>query len=137
MNGLKLGKTQEKKTLVFEFVCFSIIAQFLYIFWCIFCFLVCERNTSSCSKSLSVIFKLSMFYFNHFLREAFIIKNQKKVGTIGFYLVFPNLEIGKRFLWGRKKAQDNESFLKVTPLIWAIEGQNNESYRRGLTIKKK
>ena len=30
--------------------------------------------------------------------------------------------------WG-SKAQDNKSFLKVTPLIWAIEGQNNESYR--------
>ena len=27
-----------------------------------------------------------------------------------------------------QKAQNNESFLKVTPLILAIEGQNNESY---------
>ena len=30
---------------------------------------------------------------------------------------------------GVNKAQDNESYLKVTPLIMAIEGQNNESYR--------
>ena len=26
-----------------------------------------------------------------------------------------------------QKCQNNESFLKVTPLIWASEGQNNES----------
>ena len=38
---------------------------------------------------------------------------------------------------GVKKTQDNESFSKVTPLIWAIEGQNNESYRGGLDLKKK
>ena len=25
------------------------------------------------------------------------------------------------------ESQNNESFIKVTPLIWAIEGQNNES----------
>ena len=33
------------------------------------------------------------------------------------------------FVRGGQKAQDTESFLKVTPLIWAIEGQNNELYR--------
>ena len=38
--------------------------------------------------------------------------------------------------WGQK-AQDNESFFKVTLLILAIEGQNNESYRGGWTFKKK
>ena len=37
---------------------------------------------------------------------------------------------------GGQKAQDNEPFLKFTPLIWAIEGQNNESYRVGWTFKK-
>ena len=26
-----------------------------------------------------------------------------------------------------KPSQDNESFLNVTPLVWAIEGQNKES----------
>ena len=33
------------------------------------------------------------------------------------------------FVRGGQKEQDNESFFKVTPLIWAIEDQNNESYR--------
>ena len=32
---------------------------------------------------------------------------------------------------GGKKPQDNGSFYKVTPLIWAIEDQNNESSRGG------
>ena len=36
-----------------------------------------------------------------------------------------------------QKAQDKESFFKVTPLIWAIEGQNNESYRGGWTFKNR
>ena len=40
-------------------------------------------------------------------------------------------------LRGGQKAQDNESFFKVTPLIWAIEDQNNESYRGGLDLQKK
>ena len=41
------------------------------------------------------------------------------------------------FVRGGQKAQDNESFFKVTPLIWAIEGQNNKSIKGGLTFKKK
>ena len=36
-------------------------------------------------------------------------------GGLGFYLGFCN-----------------DSFFKVTPLIWAIEDQNNESYRGGV-----
>ena len=39
-------------------------------------------------------------------------------------------------LRGGQKAKDNESFFKVTPLIWAIEDQNNESYRVGLSKKE-
>ena len=31
------------------------------------------------------------------------------------------------FVRGVQKAQDNDSFLKVTPLMWDIEDQNNES----------
>ena len=38
---------------------------------------------------------------------------------------------------GCQKAQDNKSFFNVTPLIWAIEDQNNESYRGGWTFKKR
>ena len=42
-------------------------------------------------------------------------------GGLGFYLGFPNLEVGKWFLLGGgQKAQDTESFFKVTPLIWAM-----------------
>ena len=26
------------------------------------------------------------------------------------------------------ESQNNESFIKVNPLIWAIQGQNNESF---------
>ena len=33
------------------------------------------------------------------------------------------------FVRGGQKAQDNEAFFKVTPLIEAIEDQNNKSYR--------
>ena len=33
------------------------------------------------------------------------------------------------FVRGGQKEQDNEAFFKVTPLIEAIEDQNNESYR--------
>ena len=36
-----------------------------------------------------------------------------------------------------QEAQDKESFFKVTPLIRAIEGQNNESYSGGWTFKKR
>ena len=50
-------------------------------------------------------------------------------GGLGFYLVFPTQRVGNGFCQGGcQKAQDNESFFKVTPLIWAIEDQNNESY---------
>ena len=38
---------------------------------------------------------------------------------------------------GGQKAQDNNSFLKATPLVWAIEGQNNESYRGFWTFPTK
>ena len=31
------------------------------------------------------------------------------------------------------EGQNNESFIKVTPLIWAIEGQNNKSYKIKVT----
>ena len=41
------------------------------------------------------------------------------------------------FVRGGQTAQDNKSFFKVTPLIWAIEDQNNESYRGGLDLQKK
>ena len=34
------------------------------------------------------------------------------------------------FVSGGQTAQDNESFFNVTLLNWAIEGQNNESYRK-------
>ena len=40
------------------------------------------------------------------------------------------------FMRGGQKAQYNRSFFKVTPLIWAIEDQNNKSYRGGWTLKK-
>ena len=36
-----------------------------------------------------------------------------------------------------QKAQDKKSFFKVTPLIWAIEDQNNKSYRGGVGPSKK
>ena len=58
-------------------------------------------------------------------------------GSWNLHLVFPNLEVGKWFLWGGmggkggKDAQDNESFFKFPPLICAFEGQNNMSYREG------
>ena len=59
-------------------------------------------------------------------------------GGLGFYLGFPSLEVGKLFLLGggSQKAQDDELFFKL-PLIWAIEDQNNESYRGGWTFKKR
>ena len=38
---------------------------------------------------------------------------------------------------GLKIAQDNKSFFKVTPLIWAIVGQNNMSYRVSLDLQKR
>ena len=58
-------------------------------------------------------------------------------GGFGFFLGFPNLEVGKWFLLGGgQKEQDNEWFFKVTPLIWAIDDQNNESYRRELDLQK-
>ena len=38
---------------------------------------------------------------------------------------------------GLKKPQDNESLFKDTPLIWAIMGQKNESYRGGVGPLKK
>ena len=40
------------------------------------------------------------------------------------------------FVRGGKKVKGNESFFKVTPLILAIEGQNDESYKGVWTFKK-
>ena len=36
-------------------------------------------------------------------------------GGLGFYLVFPNLEVGKLFCEGGQTAKDNESFKKKLP----------------------
>jgi len=39
---------------------------------------------------------------------------------------------------GVQITQDNESFFKVTPFVWSIEGQNNNSYRAGgFDLKKR
>ena len=34
-----------------------------------------------------------------------------------------------------QKAQDNKSFLKVTPLIWAIDGKEKLSHIGGMDLK--
>ena len=61
---VKIGKNPGKEDNVPEF---SIIFQFLYLDLCFFGFLVCKRNKSSHLKSLSIVFKMSLYGFIHFL----------------------------------------------------------------------
>jgi len=67
------------------------------------------------------------------------VGNHPKWGKgLGFYLDSPNLEVGKWFLLGGGVVKKHKkSFFKFTPLIWAIEGQNNKSYRGDLDLQKK
>ena len=56
------------------------------------------------------------------------LSTKLKLGYLPNSGVCLNLGSGvKNTIFGDHKGQNNESFLKVTPLIWAIECQNNKS----------